>query len=80
MSEWISVADRLPEMAYELWCWESEWVLTYGAEGPQVARLRRHDDADAPAEEPEWVIRGPDGFLCEGVTHWLPITAPIGST
>ena len=41
MSSWIKVDDRLPEMTYDVFWWVSDWVLTYGAEGPQIARLRR---------------------------------------
>lgn len=74
MSGWISVDDRMPEMTCDLIWVESEWVLTYGAQGPQLARLRRLDDE--PSMQPEWIIRGPDGWTCEGVTHWQPITPP----
>lgn len=71
MSEWISVEDRLPEMARDVWA-ESEWVLIFSPGDIQMAKLRQYDE-DA---EPSWIIKGPDGYDWIGVTHWMPLPAP----
>lgn len=73
MSAWISAAITTPPLVDG----ESEFVLvaTRWTPHPLVAKHRFIKDLGAGRDDPpgwsDWVLFGRDGYLVEGVTHWM---------
>ena len=67
--EWISVEDRLPE--------EGQRVIYYfkhtGISIGRYTRAQWNDPETGEVVSEGDMFHGPDGFLTDDVTHWMPL-------
>ena len=78
-NKWISVEKALPlPLASELYWYDfprSYPVLLTDGKHTYLGRSRICLDREFHefGECPEWVQAGPDGYLVQNITHWMPL-------
>jgi len=69
MMEWISVEDRLPEP-------EQEVIYYFELTGISIGKFWKNRTMLAEIEINMNCFGGAKGWLCDDVTHWMPLPEP----
>ena len=68
--EWIKIEDKKPEIGQEV-------IIYFEITGIEIAKyFHPEPDNDFPGIEKMDCFTSKEGWLCDDVTHWMPLPEP----